>query len=187
MRRRGWAFQGIGDGRKGHGRMHRGLRRKTPLSPERQRGCAWVQGPGKAGSCRRWTSRPKSSWKGYPPARCTTIRRADQRIRPPILSSFNQPDGATLGMGQFRSPQAQPSQRFGQHVCRRRQQQPQLIGLEATATGAVGEQVQLLLFDAVFHLATLAVEPVIELLRIVGQAGDHETRIIPLHAALGFG
>ena len=53
--------------------------------------------------------------------------------------------------------------RLDQAVGERRQDQPELVGPPVLAGGAVGEQVQLLFFDAVLHLAALAVERVVEL------------------------
>jgi len=53
------------------------------------------------------------------------------------------------------------------------------------ATGAVGEQVQLPLFDAILHLAALTVEPIAEFLWIARQSGDDEAEIVAPRVAFG--
>lgn len=55
-----------------------------------------------------------------------------------------------------------PPQALQQHICRRRQKQTELIGQKAVATGAVGKQIQLLLFDTVLHIATLTIKLLIK-------------------------
>ena len=54
------------------------------------------------------------------------------------------------------------------------------------ATGAVGEKAQLLLLDPVFHLAPLAVDFLIKLLRIARHVRDDEPRVgaLPVCSAL---
>ena len=53
------------------------------------------------------------------------------------------------------------------------------------ATRSVGEQIQLLFLDSVFHLAALAVEIVVEFLRIAGQVGHHKSGVGALVEMLG--
>lgn len=64
-----------------------------------------------------------------------------------------------------------------QHVRGRRQEHAELIGDEAVATGAVGEQAELMLLDAVFGFATHAVIILIEDGAGVGQIGDDKAWI----------
>jgi len=62
-----------------------------------------------------------------------------------------------------------PIQAAGFHrptQCERREQQAKLIGDEVCATGAVGEQVQLLFLDTILHVAMRAVQRVVEPLGI---------------------
>jgi len=51
--------------------------------------------------------------------------------------------------------------------------------------GAIGIQIELLLLDAVFHIAAGAVELVVEALRVAGETGDHEPRVAPDAIVLG--
>ena len=62
-------------------------------------------------------------------------------------------------------------------------------GPHGRRTGPVGEQIQLLLLDAVLHLPAGAVQLLVEFLRLVflpGKVGHDEARVLPLVHVLGF-
>jgi hypothetical protein len=69
-----------------------------------------------------------------------------------------------------------------QRVGQRRQQQPELVGDEARATGSGAEQIELRLLDPVLDLAAPAVQMVIQLYRIALEVGDDEARVGALGA-----
>lgn len=70
-----------------------------------------------------------------------------------------------------------------QDVGERGEVEPQLIDPQGGVAGAVGEQAELLLLDAVLDLAPGAVEFFVEASGIGppgAEAGDHEPRFLPL-------
>ena len=69
-----------------------------------------------------------------------------------------QADGVAAGLSQRRVLQSVLPQRLEEDIGRARQPQPELIGSHGLATGAIGEQAELLLLDAVLHLAPGAVQ-----------------------------
>lgn len=111
-----------------------------------------------------------------------------------------QPDRVDAGVRVVRAAEGDPPHPFEQHVGERREQQAELIRREVVATGAVGEQAQLLLLDPILHLATDAVLLVVDRLRryggrsfdaggnvLVEQVRHHEPRVLALAGVLGFG
>src|SRR5512135_100869 len=80
-------------------------------------------------------------------------RHLDQR---PDLQQL-QPHRLALRLSQFAPLKAQPTQRIQQRIRDRGEEQPDLVGPHRAGTGAVGEQVQLLLLDPVLRLAAAAV------------------------------
>ncbi len=74
-----------------------------------------------------------------------------------------------------------------QHVGERREVQPQLIGPHHRRARAIREQPQLLLLDTILHLATGAVDALVQPLRsesLPTQVGDDEPRVGPLGQVL---
>ena len=57
------------------------------------------------------------------------------------------------------------------------EQQPKLVGQEAVTTQAVGLEVQLQLFDPVFHVAPEHIDLVIDELGVANQISDHEALV----------
>ena len=107
------------------------------------------------------------------------MRRTLMRTRAPILSSLRrmvpQVASAKLGAGE-----ADAAQRAQQHIGHRGEPQAQLVGAHGGGRGAVGEQVELALLDAVLHLAAGAVDLLVEVRASqLGSAerGDDEARI----------
>lgn len=73
------------------------------------------------------------------------------------LQQFH-PDGRALCFRIHSPGQTQPPQALHQHIRKRGEVQAQLVGTQRRCAGAVGEQPQLLLLDAVFHLAAGTVQ-----------------------------
>lgn len=91
-----------------------------------------------------------------------------------------QPHGGTLRACELRSFMSEATQCVHQHVGERSEVQPQSIGTYRRGAGAIGEQAELLLLDAVLHIAAGAVELFIQPLgRAVmpRQIGHHEARV----------
>ena len=77
-----------------------------------------------------------------------------------------------------------------QHIGEGSHQEPELIGLKGVGGGAIGEQVELLLLDAVFHLPAGTVDLLVEGLSRVGfsrQGGNDETGVGAAGQDLGLG
>ena len=66
-----------------------------------------------------------------------------------------------------------------------RQQDAELVGGHAHSRGACREDVQLLILDAVFHVAAGAVDAVAQIALAVRQIGHHEARVGAEHGVLG--
>ena len=62
------------------------------------------------------------------------------------------PDRVSLRLFHFRVFQSLSSKSFHQNISRRGQDQPKLISQKIMAAGTVRKKVELLLFDAVFHI-----------------------------------
>ena len=93
-------------------------------------------------------------------------------------------DRGGAGLGQLGALQAKSAQVDHQGVGQRRQQQAQLIGLEAMATRAPAEQIELRFLDPVLGLAACAVPPLVQRLGRARQIGDDEARVGALLAVL---
>jgi len=99
-------------------------------------------------------------------------------------------DGTDGGAGQAGGLQRSAAQALHQHIGERGHQEPELIGAEGAGGGAIGEQVELLFLDAVFHLPAGTVDLLIEgLSGIVAsrQGGDDEAGVGAAGQDLGFG
>src|SRR5512144_2939564 len=84
--------------------------------------------------------------------------------------------------------EADPAQGRHQHVGERREPQAKLVRRHGCGRRAVGEEIELLLLDAVLHLAAGAVELLVEGLRVdhlTFQRGDDEPRVGALGQVLG--
>ncbi len=91
-----------------------------------------------------------------------------------------QPDGGAGGMRELGVGKADAAQRAEQHVGHRGEPQAQLVGAHGIGGGAVGEQIELAFLDAVFHLATSAVDRLVEIFSapvFFPQRGDDEARV----------
>ncbi len=71
-----------------------------------------------------------------------------------------------------------------EHIAQGREQHAQLVALEMVAARTRGKQTHLGLLDAVLGLATLAVQIVVQRLRLSCQVGHHVARIVSLRTAL---
>jgi hypothetical protein len=92
-----------------------------------------------------------------------------------------QPDGASLSTLQLGAPQAEVAQEVEEHVGHGGKPQSQWVGAKRMGAGPVGEEAQLLLLDAVLHVASGAVEFLVEGLRRVGllvEGRDDEARVV---------
>src|SRR5207302_4659577 len=76
-----------------------------------------------------------------------------------------QPNRVALGMRQLGLGQTKLPQSPHHYIRHRREHHPQLIGAHRRATHPAGEQEQLLLFDAVLHVAPTTVFVLVERLR----------------------
>src|SRR6476620_3877370 len=68
--------------------------------------------------------------------------------------------------------------------------QAQLVGAEGGSRGTIGKQIELTFLDAVFHLATCAVDLLVEMTRIpfgLRQGGDDEAWVCLVLRPLGLG
>ena len=86
-------------------------------------------------------------------------------------------DSVRLSPGHRGAPQPQPADRRDQRIGERREDQTELVGPPLVAAGAVGKEGQLLLLDAVLHLAAGVVEALVERLRLAFEVGDDVARV----------
>ena len=91
----------------------------------------------------------------------TLMRRTVTRTWAPIFNEL-QADGAALGLGELGVGQAEAAQRVDQHVGHDENHSRSWLARIVAVLGAVGEQLELLFLDAVLHLATRAVELLVE-------------------------
>jgi hypothetical protein len=98
-----------------------------------------------------------------------------------------EPDGLHLGPRQFGAGESESADGFHQPIGAGGKQKPELVGPPVVATGAVGEQPELLFLDPVFHFAARAVDLVVEGLCVAGKVGDDEARVAALGGVLGLG
>ena len=106
-------------------------------------------------------------------------RRTLMRTRAPIFSSARRMRAAG-GLGELGVGEADAAQRAEQHIGHGGEPQPQLVGAHGGGRGAVGEQIELALLDAVLHLAAGAVDVLVEAAGVdLGgpQRGDDEARV----------
>ena len=76
-----------------------------------------------------------------------------------------QPDRRALCLGMHRTGKTQSTQAMQQHVSKRREVQAELVCPQRRGARATGKQPQLLLLDAILHIAAGTVEGFIEALR----------------------
>ena len=86
------------------------------------------------------------------------------------------------GLGASERQGAQP---FHQDVGQAGEHEPELVGGEVVTAGAIGEQPQLRLLDAVLHLAAAAVELLVERLRLALEIGHDIAGIVAFVGVLG--
>ena len=110
---------------------------------------------------RRATASSNSALSGQAVERWIATRRVLAGDHGADLQQF-QADGAGLGPGHLGACQGQPPDRLHQAISQGGQDQAELIGPPFVTRGAVGEQIKLLLLDAVLHLAALAVQAIVE-------------------------
>ena len=71
-------------------------------------------------------------------------------------------DAAALGTGQLGALQPQAAQGAEQYVGEGREVQADLVGTHGLGAGAIGEEIELLLFDSVLHLSPRTVFPLVQ-------------------------
>jgi len=99
-------------------------------------------------------------------------------------------DGCAGGLGKIGSRQGNPAQAVDEDIGHRGEPQAQLVGAEGGGRGTIGKQIELTFLDAVFHLATRAVDLLVEMTRIafgLRQGGDDEARVCLVLRPLGLG
>jgi hypothetical protein len=99
-------------------------------------------------------------------------------------------DGAAGCLGKVRVPKPDATQGTHEHVGHRGKPQPQLVSTHGGRRRAVGEQVNLTLFNAVFHVAPGAVDPLVEISSLafgLPERSYDEARIVSATGMLGFG
>lgn len=82
-----------------------------------------------------------------------------------------QPDGADVRVFQFRADEADATDVRDQDLRASCQQHAELVGDEAMATGAVGEQAELLFLEAILHITALAVNVLVKNACVARQVG----------------
>ena len=97
-----------------------------------------------------------------------------------------EPDGGGLGAGQFGADQPDAANGLDEHVSGAGKQESELVCPPSRSAGSVSEESELLLFDPIFHLATSAVDLVIELPCIAFETGHDEAWIRSFDSMLGF-
>ena len=89
-------------------------------------------------------------------------------------------DRAAGGSGELGVVEGNATQRAEQYIGHRGKPQAQLVGAHRRRRGAVGEQIELTLLDAVFHIAAGAVDLLVEPLRLgllAAERGDNKAGI----------
>ena len=122
-------------------------------------------------------------------AKTRSMRRTLMRTRAPIFSSFSR---IVPQLARANWVCARPMRRSAheQHIGERGKPQPQLVGPHGRGRGAVGEQIELALLDAVLHLAARAIDLLVEvpgLELLERQRGDHKAWIGFAAGPLGLG
>ncbi len=110
----------------------------------------------------RIAARPQSCAAGQAEAMAILMRRTLMRDQRADLEQL-EADGAAGGVGEVGVGEADAAQRADQHVGHRGEPQAQLVGAHGGGRGAVGEEVELALLDAVLHLAAGAVDLLVEM------------------------
>ena len=107
-------------------------------------------------------------------------------------ADFEEPqaNGAAGRTGEPGARESDPPQGVDQHIGEGREPQPELIGGHGGRRRAVGEEIELLLLDTVFHVAPRTVDPLVQpaaadLIRV--QGGNDEARIGSFRQVLGLG
>ena len=139
----------------------RGRAAPSPRAGRRWRGLAacgvWFVRRSRRRSSGRGRGRTRAG-SGCAEAMATRMRRTLRVTRAPIFRSFRRMraagGGGELGVRRGRCGAA----RVTQHVGHGGEPQPQLVGAHGRGAGAVGEEVELALLDAVLHLAAGAVD-----------------------------
>src|SRR5271170_943948 len=90
------------------------------------------------------------------------------------------PYGTASGVGQAGCLQSETTDALHENISHRGEPQPQLVSANGCRRGAIGEEIELALLDAVLHLAAGAIDRLIELLTVavlLCERGDDEARI----------
>ena len=90
----------------------------------------------------------------------------DERAK---LQEF-EPDGSCCGVSQFCSLQGYAAESGHEHIGKRGEPQPQLVGAQVPRRGPVCEEVELAFLDAVFHVAAGTVDFFVKLFCFKGLA-----------------
>src|SRR5580692_4671789 len=102
---------------------------------------------------------------------------------------YLEPDGAAGRLGELRVRQSDAAQSAEKYIGHGREPQSELVGAHRGRRRAVGEQIELAFLDAVLHLATGAVDHLVEVLRgnlARLERGDDEARVGITAGDLGF-
>ena len=103
-------------------------------------------------------------------------------------SDFEQPgsNGAALLAHPIGAFQAKAAQAIHEHVGEGAHDQAVLVGPPPMAGGAIREEIKLLFFDPIFHIATRAVDVVIECPGVSAEVGDEVAGVASFGGVLGF-
>ena len=99
-----------------------------------------------------------------------------------------QADDIELGVGKLGGFKSVFPEGMEQNIGGGVQEEAELVGGKFVAGGAVGFEVDFVVFDIVFHLAAAAVEVFVDGGVIgIGEIGDHEAGVVAFGVNFGFG
>lgn len=84
------------------------------------------------------------------------------------------PHGPRIGFFERCAFKRQALNTFNQHIGKAREEETHLIGNKSMATGTFRQQIELLLFDLVFHIATLTVKCVVQCMSMAFEIGGNK-------------
>lgn len=96
------------------------------------------------------------------------------------------PDRPALFAGPVASLETKATQSVHQDVGQGAHDEAMLVRPPAMARGAVCKEIELLFFDAVFHITARTVDPVIKGVGVSSKIGDEVTRVASFGSVLGF-
>ncbi len=102
---------------------------------------------------------------------------ADAFLHQGAHSEEAKPNRVGLGVSKIGIDQSGSADVLDERIGRRRKQDAELIGEEVVATGAVGEEAQLLFLDAILHVAALTVDVFVKRAGVAGEVGNDESGV----------